>query len=329
MGFKRMISVIVPVYNVEKYLAKCIESIQNQTYKDLEIILVDDGSTDSSGKICDAYKRNDSRLIVLHTKNGGLSRARNAGLEIASGDYIGFVDSDDYIEPDMYQQLLDGMVTYHTDLAECEAARLGTRNSFYPSHSGDFIMEGKEACRLWLDDKKDQFHFRPAVWSKLFQASFWKDKRFPAGKVHEDYYLTMLAYYHADRIYFCHQCLYNHIIDNPDSTTHAVFGKKELFIETQYREIWKYLEGQDEAAARVAEKKYYRILLEMYYSCHFQKMPEESGYYQKLLKRKKRILKLEDNWKRKLEFLIFYFNKYLFLKAKHINVELWNKKHQG
>lgn len=100
-----LISVIVPVYNVEKYLHKCINSILNQTYKNLEIILIDDGSTDNSGKICDEYALKDNRIKVIHKENGGLSSARNAGLDICSGDYIGFVDSDDYIAEDMYEYL--------------------------------------------------------------------------------------------------------------------------------------------------------------------------------------------------------------------------------
>ena len=101
------ISVIVPVYRVEKYLRRCIESIINQDYSNLEIILVDDGSDDSSPQICDYYEKIDSRIIVIHQRNGGLSCARNRGLEVATGDYIGFVDSDDYIERNMYSTLLE------------------------------------------------------------------------------------------------------------------------------------------------------------------------------------------------------------------------------
>ena len=102
---KELISIIVPVYNVEKYVEKCINSIINQTYKNLQIILVDDGSKDNSGKICDEFKLKDNRIEVIHKNNGGLSDARNAGLKLAKGDYIGFVDSDDYIEADMYETL--------------------------------------------------------------------------------------------------------------------------------------------------------------------------------------------------------------------------------
>ena len=116
---ENLISIIVPVYNVENYLRKCVDSIINQSYKNLEIILVDDGSTDSSGKICDEYSLKDSRIKVIHKKNGGLSDARNAGMEIASGDFWGFVDSDDYIDSDMYSVLLENLLGAEADLSAC------------------------------------------------------------------------------------------------------------------------------------------------------------------------------------------------------------------
>ncbi len=115
-----LISVIIPVYNVEKYLHKCVDSVLAQTYTNLEIILVDDGSTDASGQICDEYVAKESRIKVIHKPNGGVSSARNAGLEIAQGQYIGFVDGDDYIELSMYQILLDSILQNHSEIARCE-----------------------------------------------------------------------------------------------------------------------------------------------------------------------------------------------------------------
>ena len=114
-----LISIIVPVYKVEKYLVRCIKSIQNQTYTNIEIILVDDGSPDRCGIICDEIAREDSRIKVLHKENGGLSDARNKGIAIAQGEYVGFVDSDDYIEPDMYEHLLGVIEKYNVKLAIC------------------------------------------------------------------------------------------------------------------------------------------------------------------------------------------------------------------
>ena len=114
---KPLISVIVPIYKVEKYLNKCVKSIINQTYKNLEIILVDDGSPDNCGKICDKLAERDDRIRIIHKKNGGLSSARNAGIEIANGEYIGFVDSDDYIDNDMFETLYNNIKDNNADLS--------------------------------------------------------------------------------------------------------------------------------------------------------------------------------------------------------------------
>lgn len=124
-----MISVIVPVYKAEKFLDRCVSSILNQTYKDLELILVDDGSPDRSPEMCDRFAQADSRVKVIHKKNGGVSTARNAGLEAAAGDYIAFVDSDDWIEPDMYQHMMDAAVEYDCDVVMCDCVK------DFPDHS--------------------------------------------------------------------------------------------------------------------------------------------------------------------------------------------------
>lgn len=119
-----LISVIVPIYNVEKYLARCVDSIVNQTYKNLEIILVDDGSPDRCPKMCDDYAEKDSRIKVVHKKNGGLSDARNAGMAVATGEYISFIDSDDYVSDDFFECLLDVMNKENSDIAECSVVKL-------------------------------------------------------------------------------------------------------------------------------------------------------------------------------------------------------------
>ena len=132
-----LISVIVPVYNVEQYLRECIESITNQTYNHLQIILVDDGSTDDSGKICDEYKAIDERIIVIHQKNKGLVGARKTGLEVANGEYIGFVDSDDYIDREMYDSLLEYALLENADMV----------------HSGCYVYKWgqKENVKILID----------------------------------------------------------------------------------------------------------------------------------------------------------------------------------
>lgn len=123
-----MISIIVPIYNVEKYLPKCIESIINQTYTDLEILLIDDGSTDNSGLICDKYASIDNRIRVIHKKNGGLSDARNVGLDICKGKYISFIDSDDYIELTMYEKMIKIMINQKVDIVSCNYNHIYNNN---------------------------------------------------------------------------------------------------------------------------------------------------------------------------------------------------------
>ena len=162
----KLISVIVPVYNVEKYLEKCVSSIVNQTYKNLEIMLVDDGSTDSSGKMCDEFAKKDDRIKVIHKPNGGLSDARNSALKIAKGDYIGFVDSDDYIADDMFETLCDLMEDNNSDISIV---------SFYEIYNNKLIgvrdskelenMTKLEAMKELLIDSKIQSY----AWNKLFK----------------------------------------------------------------------------------------------------------------------------------------------------------------
>lgn len=145
---KILISIIVPYYNNENYIKKCIESLLEQTYANIEIILVDDGSTDNSLKICNSYAKNDQRIKIIHKNNGGISSARNSGLEIAKGDYIGFVDSDDFIENNMYELMLDDILKNKTDISIC--------NIFYETHTG------KEIYKYSLDDfsfNRDKFPF--------------------------------------------------------------------------------------------------------------------------------------------------------------------------
>ena len=147
---EQLISIIVAVYNVEKYLNKCVESIINQTYRELEIILVDDGSKDNSGKMCDEWANKDSRIHVIHKPNGGLSDARNYGLEVAQGRWIGFMDGDDYIKPDMYERLFDNRV--ENGMTVC-GYYIVENNQIIPCYGIDKMLTQKEAVNLYLKNE--------------------------------------------------------------------------------------------------------------------------------------------------------------------------------
>ncbi|MDO4276034.1 MAG: glycosyltransferase family 2 protein [Eubacteriales bacterium] len=179
-----MISVIVPVYNVAAYLDRCVESIINQMYADLEIILVDDGSPDNCGEMCDEWAKKDGRIKIIHKKNGGLSDARNAGLDIATGQYIGFVDSDDWIEPDMYQDLLGAIEQENTELAVTGIKRTYDNGYSRVQFVCDtpFIITGDEIIQAYLQ----QGTFSTSAGDKLYLKSLFDTRRFPVGKQYED-----------------------------------------------------------------------------------------------------------------------------------------------
>ena len=174
-----MISVIVPVYNVEPYLRKCLDSIINQTYLDLEIMVIDDGSTDGSGAICDEYRK-DERVKVFHTENSGLSAARNFGLDNSRGDWIGFVDSDDWIEPDMYEELIKHAEQTGADVVECGCHADYMTKTIEHSSIKKTISD-KEAIEALIRNE-----IRTQVWNKIWKNYLFTEIRFPEGQSFED-----------------------------------------------------------------------------------------------------------------------------------------------
>ena len=191
---KDLVSIIVPVYNVQKYLEKCIQSIRRQTYENLEIILSDDGSTDQSGAICDQYACSDSRIRVIHKENGGLSDARNAGIEIASGRYYMFVDSDDTIAPDTVKILYSAATEYHCGIAVCNMVRIyedGTTRPFYHPTGRMVVLENQQRFETLN---------QPSVCNKLFLAELFEGVRFPKGRFYEDTFIYHELAYKTKKI---------------------------------------------------------------------------------------------------------------------------------
>lgn len=182
-----LISVIVPVYNVEAYLDKCISSIVNQTYRNLEIILVDDGSPDNCPAICDGWKEKDSRIVVLHKENGGLSDARNSGMGAAHGEFISFIDGDDWIEPRFFEILQHELEAQNADVAAvqyrlCWEGDACERQSAYEHVT---VYDRQTAMRLLIQNQIKQ-----VVWNKLYRSAQIRDIPFEKGKVHEDEFWT-------------------------------------------------------------------------------------------------------------------------------------------
>ncbi len=184
-----LISVIVPVYNIEKeYLERCIKSICSQTYKNLDIILVDDGSTDGSGAVCDRYVAEDSRIRVFHKENGGSSSARNLGIKEAKGEYIGFIDSDDYIEPDMYELLAQAVAKYDALMAQISRDEIDEQGNRMP----DICIPPKEELRISSEDMMRELLMHSGDCSyctRITHRALFVDREFPIGKLNEDFYL--------------------------------------------------------------------------------------------------------------------------------------------
>lgn len=205
-----MISIIIPVYKVEKYLDECIKSVVNQTYKDLEIILVDDGSPDNCPRICDEWALKDDRIKVVHKKNGGLSSARNAGLAVANGDYIGFVDSDDFINATMYEDLMRIMLSDSRNIIVSSPIIRNIDGRYSPYVVGSFVYKDK-AC-MTISEYMEKFlslSIDATVWNKLFKMDFIKTM-FREGRNNEDY---LFMYYNCKSIFNCD--FYFSVTDKP------------------------------------------------------------------------------------------------------------------
>ena len=185
----KLISVIVPVYNIEsEYLERCIGSICGQTYQNLDIILVDDGSTDGSGEICDRFAQEDYRVRVFHKENGGSSSARNLGIQEAKGEYIGFIDSDDYIEPDMYELLAGAVEKYNAPMAQISRDEIDETGMRMP----DICIPPKEELRITSEDMMRELLMHRGDCSyctRITHKALFVDREFPVGKLNEDFYL--------------------------------------------------------------------------------------------------------------------------------------------
>lgn len=225
----KLISVIVPAYNVASYLPRCLDSILAQTYKNLEIILVDDGSSDETPLICDEYAKKDNRIIVIHQKNSGVSVARNAALNIAKGDYIGCVDSDDFIEPNMYEIMLNACVEHDAPLASCAYVQIGKGALEWNFTNEVKLLDQNELLKAYISDG-DEYRINHSVWSKLIRKDLIGELRFPAGKNSEDISFTGNILSKADKCVYIDMPLYNYIVDRDDSIMNikTEFGKRRL-----------------------------------------------------------------------------------------------------
>lgn len=227
MQFDDLISIIIPVYNVESYLEKCLISVCHQTYVNLQIIIVDDGSTDKSGEICDRFSKKDSRIVVIHKTNGGLADARNVGLSIAAGDYIGFVDSDDWIELNMFEKLHSFAISYDLDIV---AARFITENEkggneFFTKEFQ--LLSNLDMLKLVVSHGGENL-VTVSVWDRLYKKDVIKGLFFPKGKCYEDVSFTTEAFLNSFHCGLYDNGLYHYRIRNDGIMGTGVANKNKF-----------------------------------------------------------------------------------------------------
>lgn len=220
-----LVSIIIPVYKVEQYLDRCVNSVVDQTYKNLEIILVDDGSPDSCGNLCDEWKTKDSRIKVIHKKNGGLSDARNAGLKIATGKYVLFIDSDDWISLVMVEKMVEAMEKNSVDMVICQyyLSYPDGQNICKSKKNDNQLLNVKETISLLLKDSIITNH----AWRKLYKRNLVNQDCFPVGMNYEDIYAMPELIFACEKIYYL-DAAYYYYFQNQNSITNTASYKNSM-----------------------------------------------------------------------------------------------------
>lgn len=316
-----LISIVLPIYNVEKYLKKCVQTIINQTYTNIEIILVNDGSTDTSGKICDELKEIDNRIKVIHKENGGLSDARNVGLKYAKGKYISFIDSDDYISEEYVERLYNLLKDNGAQISICNFQRVDeNQKTISINNITPGIISGRQALEKFNDSK-----FYPAsvvAWNKLYDIKLFENILYPFGKQHEDEYTTYKLYYISDKIAITSDILYYYRTVQT-SIMNKNFNKKRLELIDALEERMAFLKEKGENKLyELALVEYESVLMIHYMNCKF--------YIDNSIEIQKEILtKFKNNYKEvmkskecsiinKIKFFVAYRSPSLYYNIKKI-----------
>lgn len=316
---KELISIIVPVYNVSAYLHRCVDSILAQTYNNLEIILVNDGSTDNSGIICDNYALIDPRIKVIHKENGGLSSARNAGVEIAKGKYLGFVDSDDWIMPDMYEHLYLMLMQYQSDISisacvRCKSTQEGANLVSNPKSFSMTVYSQEEYIKKFM--KIDSQTIEYYAWNKLYKKELLTKEQYPVGKTAEDVLGTYKAVLKANKIVQSDKITYFYYT-NPQSITSSFSTEKAndlLYIWESVLELSKYNSLYYQWANINKMRIDFTILTTIAFARNYNELIKDNNFIlsiqKRLMKNKDILLNMNISLFRKILIRAFCFDYY-------------------
>ena len=326
-----LISVIVPVYQVEPYLHRCVDSILNQTFTDFELILVDDGSPDRCGEICDGYAARDLRVSVIHQRNGGLSAARNAGIDRAmafsDSSWIAFVDSDDWIHPQYLKLLLNAALNYHTQAAVCDCARVG--DDAFTKENEEFQIMKITPETLW----KENVMAANSACCKLYKKELFRDVRFPVGKTQEDLFVIYRVLFQFQKIAYISPAMYYYYfnqngISGSQWTYSRLAAVEALKSQRLYFRKHHFTEAEIIAAKGLAFEIIYA--LKVLTVCH----PEDT----RLIREQRRTLRklgrtykskldlTEGNGKKTFERFAYPVRTLMKKKMKHLLLWLYRKK---
>ena len=324
-----LISIIIPVYKVEKYIRKCIDSVRNQTYSNIEIILIDDGSPDNCGKICDEYAQKDHRIKVIHKQNGGQSEARNQGLAIANGKYIGFVDSDDYIKENMFEILHKIMIKHNADMTVCNIVKTNNgTNEYLEDYKNVEVYDKSNAIQELLKD-----HITNYIYNKLYKRELWENIVFPIGKLLEDMDVMYHIIERTNKIVCTNETEYYYLTRN-DSSIAKIDVKITINLKEIVNKRYRYLkEKRPDLLDLLNITRLFNIIqyhdnlsfCNEYKIYNNREFKEEYNFYKKNFKQYKKQLYKEKSIRKKIEMFLLYISRNLYYYYGRIRTILKHK----
>ena len=319
-----LVSIVVPIYKVEAYLNHCVETLRNQTYSNIEIILVDDGSPDDCGRICDELAKEDSRIVVVHKSNGGLSDARNAGIDISNGSYIMFVDSDDYVAYDMVERCLTKIKQDESDVVIFNYHGVDVNGKIYerkqPYPEISHIMSGTEAVEKIYQN--DTWYF-VMVWNKMYCSSLFADLRFPVGKLHEDEFMSYKVLYGSKKVSYLKDVLYYYTISRDGSIMGTKYSYRNLDkVEALLQRTQFFLHAGEKKMAAMAAVRCIAYLYEAWTRLDLS-VTENAYRYKDYKIALKKVIGGMDKQSftktDKIKILLFYMNERIYDLARRVS----------